>query len=73
MAGNQTFAILTAVAVAGLVASAPSRGVAQDHKSDWRELNAYSLGVQAYIYTFPWSYMTEQRWARSADVGHQAN
>jgi hypothetical protein len=40
---------------------------------NWREQNAYTLGVQAYIYTFPWSYMTEQRWARSTDVGHQAN
>lgn len=47
--------------------------VAQDHEQDWREMNAYALGVQAYIYTFPWSYMTEQRWERSADVGHRAN
>ncbi len=31
------------------------------------------MGVQAYIYTFPWSYMTEQRWFRSEDVGHRAN
>jgi len=59
--------------IAAMVAVlAPGAG-AQDIKPDWRELNAYTLGVQAYIYTFPWSYMTEQRWARSADVGHQAN
>ena len=50
-----------------------SRASAQESKPDWREMNAYALGVQAYIYTFPWSYMTDQRWFRSADVGHQAN
>jgi hypothetical protein len=31
----------------------------QNSRADWREQNAYTLGVQAYIYTFPWSYMAE--------------
>ena len=33
--------------------------------SDWREQNTYTLGVQAYIYTFPWSYMAEARSTRT--------
>ena len=41
--------------------------------SDWREQNTYTLGVQAYIYTFPWSYMAEARWTRTEPVDHQAN
>jgi len=40
---------------------------------NWREQNAYTLGVQAYIYTFPWSYMAEARWTRTEPVDHQAN
>jgi hypothetical protein len=31
---------------------------------DWRELYAYTLGVQAYIYGFPYVYMTEVRWGQ---------
>lgn len=64
--------ILIAI-TASLVVHCTPKAVAQENPNGWREINAYTLGVQAYIYTFPWSYMTEQRWARSADVGHQAN
>jgi hypothetical protein len=73
MAGIRTLAILAAVVAVGVIASPPSRVVAQDSMPDWREQNAYALGVQAYIYTFPWSYMTEARWTRSAPVDHQPN
>jgi hypothetical protein len=56
------------------MAAIPALGAsAQDSQPDWRELNACTLGVQACIYTFPWSYMTVQRWARSTDVGHQVD
>jgi hypothetical protein len=65
--------ILLTAMIATMAANPALRASAQDNQADWRELNAYTLGVQAYIYTFPWSYMTEQRWARSADVEHQAN
>ncbi|HUL86669.1 MAG TPA: DUF1254 domain-containing protein [Pseudolabrys sp.] len=41
--------------------------------SDWREQNAYTLGVQAYLYSFPWSYMAEARWTRTEPVDRQAN
>jgi hypothetical protein len=55
MAGIRTFAMLAAVAAAGLIVSPSSRAVAQESKPDWREQNAYTLGVQAYIYAFPWA------------------
>jgi hypothetical protein len=61
------------ILVTGMTLGSTQGALAQDAQPDWREMNAYSLGVQAYIYTFPWSYMTDQRWFRSEDVGHQAN
>ena len=33
---------------------------------NWREQYAYTLGVQAYIYGFPYVYMTELRWNQVA-------
>ena len=30
---------------------------------DWREQYAYTLGVQAYVFSFPWSYLPELRYA----------
>lgn len=30
--------------------------------ANWRENYAYSLGIQAYIFAFPWSYNSELRW-----------
>jgi hypothetical protein len=70
--GIRAWPIVLAI-VAGMLPDGALWANPQARKPDWRELNAYSLGVQAYIYTFPWSYMTEQRWLRSAHVGHQAN
>jgi hypothetical protein len=29
---------------------------------DWRETQAYTLGVQAYVYGFPYLYMSQLRW-----------
>ena len=62
-----------AAMIAAMVAVPALRARAQDSNPDWREQNAYTLGVQAYIYAFPWSYMAEARWTRSEPVGHQAN
>ena len=74
MAGFGIRACTVIMAIFGVATAGGVLGAnAEDHKPDWREMNAYSLAVQAYIYTFPWSYMTEQRWARTADVGHKAN
>jgi hypothetical protein len=33
---------------------------------DWREQYAYTLGMQAYIYGFPYVYMSEVRWGQVA-------
>ena len=39
----------------------------------WRETNAYTLGVQAYLYAFPWAYMPDARWLRTENIDRQAN
>ena len=65
--------LVTAGVAAGLIAASVSSPKADDASADWREQNAYTLGVQAYIYAFPWSYMAEARWTRSAPVDHEAN
>ncbi|HLI07017.1 MAG TPA: DUF1254 domain-containing protein [Ktedonobacteraceae bacterium] len=30
--------------------------------TDWREEYAYTLGLQAYIYGFPWAFLSQLRW-----------
>src|SRR5215469_1011110 len=58
---------LTALAVLAVFAvgvPAPAQQRAGD--DDWREQYAYTLGVQAYIYGFPYVYMTELRWYQVA-------
>jgi hypothetical protein len=40
---------------------------------DWREQNAYTLGVQAYLYAFPWAYMPDARWSRTEAIDRQAD
>jgi hypothetical protein len=32
---------------------------------DWKEENAYTLGVQAYLYAYPWVYMPQALWDRT--------
>jgi hypothetical protein len=46
---------------------------AQQTSPGWREQNAYTLGVQAYIYCFPWVYMPGARWLRTEDMNHEAD
>src|SRR5271165_3989176 len=41
--------------------------------TDWREQNAYTLGVQAYLYAFPWAYMPQARWLRTEALDRQAD
>jgi hypothetical protein len=45
----------------------------KNSKPDWREQNAYTLGVQAYIYCFPWAYMPDARWTRTETINRQAD
>jgi hypothetical protein len=62
-----------------LLAQSPAKENPQPQKpgdaptTDWREQYAYTLGVQAYLYAFPWAYMPEARWARTEPVNRQAN
>ena len=63
----------------GLAAALANMGKAQTAKADtpssadWREQNAYTLGVQAYLYAFPWAYMPEARWLRTEALDRQAD
>ena len=41
--------------------------------ADWGEQNAYTLGVRAYIYAFPWAYMPNARWLRTETIDRQAD
>jgi hypothetical protein len=50
-----------------------SRGAPPKADTDWREQYAYTLGVQAYLYAFPWAYMPEARWLRTEPINRQAN
>lgn len=60
MAGLGVHALtIVAATVRGVVALGALPASAQDGKPDWREQNAYTLGVQAYLYAFPWAYMPE--------------
>jgi hypothetical protein len=45
-----------------LSASAAPRKMADAQPSQWREDYAYSLGMQAYIYGFPWIFLPTMRW-----------
>ena len=49
-------------AIAGFAVLAASARPALAQSSDWREEYAYNLGVQAYIYYFPWLNMAQYRW-----------
>src|SRR5271166_1381420 len=42
-------------------------------RADWQEQNAYTLGVQAYLYAFPWAYMPDARWQRTEALDRQAD
>ena len=37
-------------------------GAAQDATDDWREEYAYTLGIQAYVFGFPYVYLPSLRW-----------
>lgn len=43
-------------------AEAPSNRPSPPEATDWRETYAYTMGLQAYIFGFPWIYMPSLRW-----------
>ncbi len=56
---SSRIALLLAACLVGLsAATAP----ATTQEEEWREEFAYTLGVQAYIYGFPWIYLSQFRW-----------
>ncbi len=60
--GNGTAAISRKVIVTMVAVNpAPAEGHAAAH-TDWREDYAYTLGVQAYIFGFPYAHMPTIRW-----------
>ena len=76
MRNSGSCALSRALAAVLIVLALAGTGTAHADESppaDSREQNAYTLGVQAYIYAFPWSYMAEAKWTRSEPVDHQAN
>lgn len=59
------FLFLTAInSHAKTVEIAPSKA------TDWREDYAYSLGIQAYIFGFPWIFLPEIRWKWVTQSAH---
>ena len=71
--------LATAVITLGIVGAVTNFGSSQPAKAedapraDWREQNAYTLGVQAYLYAFPWAYMPNARWLRTEAIDRQAD
>ncbi len=74
----RTLAIAGAAA-AGIFAAPPSALAPQPARGDeapqasWKEQNAYTLGVRAYLYAFPWAYMPQARWLRTEALDRQAD
>jgi hypothetical protein len=54
--------VFSAAIAALVLAGSGGQALAQDYTSDWREEFAYTLGMQAYIYGFPWINMAQLRW-----------
>jgi len=46
-----------------IASTAPASAQGTVATGDWREQYAYTLGMQAYVYGFPYVYMSEMRWA----------
>ena len=49
-----------------IASTAPASAQGTVATGDWREQYAYTLGMQAYVYGFPYVYMSEMRWAEVA-------
>ena len=52
----------TVVLLAAMIASGSALAVPKKAPVSWREQYAYSLGMAAYPYVFPYMYMTQLRW-----------
>lgn len=63
LAGAATLAATTTQAATPAVAA----------PADAREQAAYTQGLKAYIYAFPYAYMPDARWTRTEKIDHKAN
>ena len=61
-----SFRVAALVCALTLATARPALSQSAVDLDDWREQYAYTLGVQAYIYGFPYVYMTELRWYQVA-------
>lgn len=52
-------ALVVALLTVGMAVSAQEKA---ERKADWREDYAYTLGVQAYVFGFPYVYLPSLRW-----------
>jgi len=67
------FGIVALAFVQTLPSTVPASAQGAAVTGDWREQYAYAIGVQAYVYGFPYVYMSEVRWGQVAEsllVGH---
>jgi hypothetical protein len=55
--------VLTVLIVLSCVVGLAATVQATEGKSDWREDYAYTLGVQAYVFGFPYVYLPSLRWS----------
>ena len=55
----RTIAVATVIAAVLLVAGNSIARPAEKESPDWREQHAYTLGTQAYIYCYPWVYLSQ--------------
>ncbi|MGD1701766.1 DUF1254 domain-containing protein [Dapis sp. BLCC M229] len=53
-----------AIAITLLLSAVTPPVLAVEEGFDWEEEYAYTLGVQAFIYAYPWAYMSDGYWTR---------
>src|SRR5271155_5233187 len=69
-------AVLVTLGLAGPIAGVgfvQAANADETPRANWRQQNAYTLGVQAYLYAFPWAYMPNARWLRTEAIERQAD
>ncbi|NES65119.1 MAG: DUF1254 domain-containing protein [Okeania sp. SIO2D1] len=57
-----------AIAIAFLLSAVTPPVLAAESGFDWEEEYAYTLGIQAFIYAYPWAYMPVAYWTRLKDT-----
>ncbi|NEQ65258.1 MAG: DUF1254 domain-containing protein [Symploca sp. SIO2D2] len=62
-----------AIAVTLLLSAVTPPVLAAEDGFDWEEEYAYTLGVQAFIYAYPWAYMADGYWTRMTEAGGTVN